>query len=107
VSGGPRGPFGFFGIYGEHENLAPKTWEEVKAECKRQSDDHFLALPGMRALDKEGNTWFALGYTSFPNPVSYPDLKRLDNTYHFWAADFGGGLVGFAKVMAIRTPGSK
>jgi hypothetical protein len=81
------------------ERLNAETWEQLQAECQRNSDDTFLALPGIRALDKEGNTWFALGWTGFPTPPSLtPDLTRIDNTYRFFASDFNYRLVGFGLV---------
>ena len=94
-----RAGLDFLGFTEPLERLNETTWERLKAECDRCSDDKFLALPGMVALDKVGNTWFALGWATFPKPSAVtPDAKRLDNTYAFFFRVFNRRLVGFANV---------
>ncbi len=87
------------------EHLTAESWERLKAECAAQSSDDFLALPGMLALDKAGNTWFALGWATFPAPPALtPDLKRIDNTYMVFARSFGTRFVGYARVARNPNP---
>jgi hypothetical protein len=89
----------FLGFTEKLESLNADSWEKLKAECAAQSDANFLALPGMLALDKVGNTWFGLGWVSFPGvPALTPDLQRIDNTYFTFARVFKGRLWGFAQV---------
>ncbi|OGV74683.1 MAG: hypothetical protein A3K19_25480 [Lentisphaerae bacterium RIFOXYB12_FULL_65_16] len=88
----------FLGFTEDLDKLTPETWEKIKAECDTQATATFVAIPGMLALDKIGNTWFALGWVAFPKvPALTPDLKRLDNTYMFWAQLFKNRLAGFGR----------
>lgn len=89
----------FLGFTEKLENLDAAKWEQLKADCAAQSDDKFLALPGLLGLDTQGNTWFGLGWVSFPAPPGLTaDLKRIDNTYFMFARVFKGRLWGFARV---------
>jgi len=87
------------------EDLTPETWQELQRECDAASDDTFLALPGMLALDKPGNTHFAFGKATFPTPTSVtPDGKRLDNLAQFWFRTYGTRMTGFANVGTNPNP---
>ncbi|HEY3417036.1 MAG TPA: hypothetical protein VGM23_09155, partial [Armatimonadota bacterium] len=89
----------FLGFTEKLEMLTPATWEKLKADCATQSDANFLALPGLIGLDKEGNTWFGLGWITFPAaPALTTDSKRIDNTYYLFDRVFKGRLYGFARV---------
>ncbi len=95
----------FLGFTEDLEKLTPATWEQHKADCAAQSDDEFLALPGMLALDTQGNTWFGMGWVSFPPvPGVTTDFKRIDNTYYMFARVFKNRLWGFARVMSNPCP---
>lgn len=89
----------FLGFTERLEKLTPENWEQLKADCAAQSGERFLALPGMLGLDKEGNTWFGLGWVAFPPvPALTPDLQRFDNTYFMFDRVFRNRLWGFARV---------
>ena len=81
------------------EVLTPEKWDELQQECQDASDDSFLALPGLLALDKPGNTHFAFGRAQFPTPTAVtPDGKRLDNLAQFWFRVYSTRMTGFANV---------
>ncbi len=95
----------FLGFTEDLEKLTPQSWDQLKADCAAQSNDQFLALPGILALDTQGNTWFGVGWVSFPPvPGLTADLKRVDNTYFMFARVFVGRLWGFARVMKNPNP---
>jgi len=95
----------FLGFTEKLDRLDKGRWEQLKAECKKQSDDRFLALPGLTAPDTIGNTWFGLGWVDFPTPTTVtPDGKRFDNTYSLYSKQFGRRLIGFADVGKNPSP---
>lgn len=95
----------FLGFTEDLEKLTPQTWERLKADCAAQSDDQFLALPGFMGLDTQGNTWFGMGWVSFPEaPGVTPDARRIDNSYFMFARVFKNRLWGFARVMSNPCP---
>ena len=72
----------FLGFTEKLEMLTESEWEEVKARCRKASDDRFLAMPGIAARDKVGNRWFGCGYVPYLQPTAVSsDGKILDNTY--------------------------
>jgi len=89
----------FLGFTEKLESLTPAAWEQLKADCLAESDTQFLALPGLLAIDTQGNTWFGVGWISFPPiPALTPDRKRVDNSYYLFDRVFRGRLFGFARV---------
>ena len=89
----------FLGFTEKLEDLDATKWEQLKTDCAAQSDATFLALPGMIGLDTQGNTWFGLGWVTFPAPPALTaDLHHIDNTYFMFARVFAGRLWGFARV---------
>lgn len=95
----------FLGFTERLDRLDPKKWARLQAECKRQSDDHFLAIPGIEARDEAGNRIFALGWAAFPKPPSITsDGRRIADNYRFWKTSFGGRFVGYAEVNENPNP---
>ncbi len=83
------------------EKLDPAKWEKFKNECIANSNDKFLAIPGILGKDKVGNLWFGLGHVKFPKyPAITKDGKRLDNTYQFWAKQFNTRLGAYVNPLS-------
>lgn len=89
----------FLGFTERLDRLDPQKWAELKAQCSRESNGQFLAIPGIEALDRTGNRYFALGWGVFPKPPSITaDGRRIDQLYAFWAHTFGDRFVGVTDV---------
>lgn len=87
------------------EELTPEKWGGLLEECDRISDEKFLAVPGLWALDKVGNRFFGIGEAPYPTPTAVTkDGKRLDNLAQFWFKLFGSRMVGFANVNQNPNP---
>jgi hypothetical protein len=50
------------------ENLSPEKWEKLLAECKTNSDETFVCLPGIDILSTEGQRYLVVGADRYPSP---------------------------------------
>lgn len=60
------------------EELSPKMWEVLLEDCKDNTDENFVCLPGIDIESTEGQRYLVLGADRFPDPSWLTaDGKRL------------------------------
>jgi hypothetical protein len=48
------------------EEMTPRKWQQLLADCKANSDDSFVCLPGLDILSTEGQRYLVLGAERYP-----------------------------------------
>ncbi|MBI4027954.1 MAG: hypothetical protein HY360_23420 [Verrucomicrobia bacterium] len=89
-----------------HPKMTAEKWEQLKAECKKVSDDKFCALPGLEFVDQAGDHSLVLAPIPWPDPKLENDRMDLPHAvgyaYNFPAQvqfRFGEGLAPWYRNM--------